>query len=79
MKFVDSLTQPDFQLLYEIRRTSAIQRIRDRSHAVLLSNKGYKINNVANIFDLDRDTVSAWLDAWKVLAEEGLSDKPHTG
>jgi transposase len=42
---------------------------------VYLSGKGYKLDQLADIFGVDRDTVSGWLDAWEVDGLLGLRDQ----
>jgi len=79
MKFVDSLDPQTRETLREFSRNHASARIRQRAHAVLLSDKGYKIDRIADIFDVDRDTVSRWLDNWQRRGLEGLPDDARTG
>ena len=50
-----------------------------RAHAILLSAKGYRLDQLADIFEADRDTVSRWLDDWLTCGLEGLSDAPRPG
>jgi transposase len=45
----------------------------------LLSAKGYSLDQVADIFEADRDTVSHWLDDWQAQGLEGLRDAPKPG
>ena len=79
MKFVSPLSKTDLQDLDKARRSASAQRTRDRAHAILLSAKGYKVNTLADIFDVDRDTISRWIDAWQASHLEGLTDQPHPG
>jgi len=46
---------------------------------VYLSGKGYRLDQLADIFGVDRDTVSGWLDAWEVHGLLGLRDQVHPG
>ncbi len=55
------------------------QALRRRTHAILLSNKGYSINQISDILAVRRGTVSIWLNAWKTDGLSGLTDKAHTG
>jgi transposase len=47
-------------------------RQRQRAHAVLLSARGYKLDQLADILRADRDTISGWLDARQ---EQGMSPR----
>lgn len=51
----------------------------NRCHALLLSHKGYTINQLADIFDVDRDTISNWFERWQSKGLEGLSDAVRSG
>jgi hypothetical protein len=35
-----------------------------RAQAILLGEKGFALNQLATIFEIDRDSVSQWLDRW---------------
>jgi transposase len=54
-------------------------RTRSRAHSILLSAQGKRINEIASIYHVDRDTVSAWLTAWEQRGMEGLYDQPRSG
>lgn len=45
----------------------------------MLSAQGTRINEIASIYHVDRDTVSAWLTAWEHRGLEGLYDQPRRG
>ena len=79
MKFVKSLSQDDIKQLKERIKTSTTFRVRQRAHAILLSAKGYKIDMLADIFDVDRDTMSQWIKHWECAGIGGLSDHAKPG
>jgi transposase len=78
-RFIESLSEEQEQQLRQFRDTGKTKRVRHRAHAILLSHGGKTISEIAEIFQVDRNTVSAWLDRWDELGIEGLADKPHTG
>jgi transposase len=78
-KFVKPLTDEQRQRLKEIHKTDAGWRTRMRAHAILLSEKGFELNQLSAIFDTDRDAVSQWLDWWAEYQFDGLSDDPRSG
>lgn len=78
-RFIESLSEEQEQQLQRIRDTGKTKRVRHRAHAVLLSHSGKTIREIAEIFQVDRNTVSAWLDRWDKLGIDGLADQPHTG
>lgn len=79
MKFVNPLSESDKSQLQEIYHHSPLSRVRQRSHAILLSNKRYPINQLADIFGVDRDTISGWIDQWEQRGCDGLYDNPKPG
>jgi len=62
-KFVGPLTDVQRQRLKEIHKTDPNWRTRMRAQAILLSEKGLALNQLATIFEIDRDSVSQWLDS----------------
>src|SRR6266851_9097169 len=78
-KFVKSLTADQREQLKEIMKSSAPQRKRMRAHAILLSERRYSIDQIADIYQVDRDRVSQWLDWWEESQFDGLDDDPRSG
>ena len=78
-KFVAPLADTQRQRLKEIQRNDANWRTRMRAQAVLLSEKGFALNQLATIFEIDRDSVSQWLDWWEEYKFDGLADDPRSG
>ena len=78
-KFVSELTEEEVEKLKIIIKEGQSSRIRMRSHIIIMSNKKYSIDVIADIYDLDRDTVSSWITAWEESGCEGLKDKPISG
>ncbi|ABC28320.1 hypothetical protein HCH_01461 [Hahella chejuensis KCTC 2396] len=58
MKYVNHLKPAEIKTLTDGFRYSPNSRFRIRCHAILLSNKGYKIDNIAEIIDFHRNTIS---------------------
>ncbi|MDM8561332.1 IS630 family transposase [Candidatus Parabeggiatoa sp. HSG14] len=46
---------------------------------MLLSARGYGIDEIANIFGVHRNTISTWIDKWEQTSISGLEDKPRSG
>lgn len=79
MKFVSALTEAEQTALETLHLYSPASRQRQRAHAVLLSAKGYTLDQMADILRADRDTISVWLDAWQQRGLQGLADAPKPG
>jgi transposase len=65
--------------LQEIYKTDTRWRTRQRAQAILLSARGYSVDQLAALFEIDRDRISQWLDWWDEADYGGLSDDPRTG
>src|SRR2546427_10864511 len=78
-KFVNPLTSAQRDQLGEIMKSSAPQRKRMRAHAILLSERRYSIAPIADIYQVDRDRVSQWLDWWGGDQVGGPGGEPRKG
>ncbi len=78
-KFVKPLSETQQQRLKEIQKNDPAHRTRMRAHAVLLSARGYTLDQIADIYQQDRDRVSLWLDWWQESGYDGLADDPKSG
>ena len=78
-KFIKNLSAEDYQKLVENYQTATNFRVRNRSHAILLSFQQYPIDEIARICQVHRTTVSLWLDNWKALGTLGLADGERLG
>ena len=78
-KFVKPLTSKQREQLREIMTSAAPQRKRMRAHAVLLSERRYSIDQIADIHQVDRDRVSQWVDWWEEYQFDGLDDDSRSG
>ena len=79
MKFVRDLAIEQQQQLQSLVKTSPTFRVRQRSHAILLSARGYTIETLADIFSAHRNTISEWIDAWEDSGVDSLEDAPRSG
>ena len=78
-KFVQSLTEEQREQLKEVMKSQSPQRTRMRAHVILLSERRYSIDQIADIYQVDRDRVSEWVDWWEEFKVEGLDDDPRSG
>lgn len=85
MKFASELPAEQQQELQRLVKTSANHRVRQRAHAILLSARGYAIEDLADIFSVRRNTISEWLNLWQGQGAESLAieslleDAPRSG
>jgi transposase len=81
MRFV-KLTQEQVNQLEQLYRESGNHRERQRAQALLLSNRGYTMEQLAELFVVDRDTISNWFTSWtqqQTKEEIGLQDAARSG
>lgn len=78
-RFIPSLTEQDKQSLQTIWKESDSHRQRTRAQAILLSDQGFAIDQIAQICDVQRDTVAGWFDAFEQEYLQGLVDAPRPG
>lgn len=78
-KFVEELTDEQLSGLQALMKSGAPQRQRMRAHAILLSSRRFSIDRIAEIYEVDRDRVSVWLERWQAAGLDGLGDDPRTG
>jgi transposase len=78
-KFVENLSDSDYQKLIENYQKAGNFRLRNRSHAIILSFQKYSIADIAAICQVHRDTVSRWIQWWNENGFASLADLPKTG
>jgi hypothetical protein len=59
-KFVQPLTEEQREQLKDVMKSQASPRTRMRAHAILLSARRCSSDQIADIYQTDRDRVSAW-------------------
>ena len=77
--FVNTLSEQERHKLIENHQTSDNFRIRNRSHAILLSSEKFPIDEIALICRANRDTVSGWIRNWNKSGFNGLADGEKSG
>ena len=79
MKYIKPLIDAERITLDEALRNHSSARVRARAHAILLSDRRFKINEIARVFKVDRDTASHWLNEWETYGIIGLYDERRSG
>ena len=79
MKYVLPLNDTEIQTLYDMHRYHPSRRARMRAHSLLLSHQGLSIPHIARIYQVDRRSVSSWIDRWQTQGFVGLYDPPGAG
>ena len=79
MKFIKPLTEVEKLTLSEAHKHHPQFRVRHRAQALLLSGRGYTLDQLQRVFEVKRDTISAWLDRWERDGLVGLFDQARAG
>lgn len=79
MKHVSALTETDQEALTQLYATSTTHHQRQRAQAVLLSAKGYTLEQITDVLGSTRRAVSGWLNRWQEKGLNGLPDAPKSG
>src|SRR5215216_294352 len=75
---IGPLTDDQRQALERVRRR-AVGRVSQRAHMVLLSARGYAVEQIAEIFGVGEDVVRTWLRRYERQGPLGLDDRPRPG
>ena len=78
-KFAQDLTDEQKEELKAIMKSTAPQPKRMRANVILLSARSFSIDQIAAIYEVDRDRVSQWLEWWSESQFDGLADDQRSG
>lgn len=79
MKYVGELTETEAVTLEFAYKNHSSARVRSRAHIIILSSKGYNLQEITDICGMTRQTVSAVIDRWETSGLIGLYDRPRPG
>lgn len=79
MKFAEIKTPGQRDQLVQMWKTHPNHYTRMRAHAILLSSQRYTISSLVEIFDVDRDSVSSWIDRFEAGGVDALRDPDRPG
>lgn len=78
-KFVTPLNNIQIQSLENLHKNHPSARVRMRAHSILLNSKSFNVNEIAAIYNVNRNSVSSWINSWEESGVEGLFEKPRSG
>jgi len=79
MRYINNLKDNKVKKLKKIVKNGKTLQIRQRAHAILLSNEGITVKEICKIFDKSSRTVYRWFDRFKEEEIEKLADKKGRG
>jgi transposase len=65
--------------LEEVMKNQGHAQQRMRAHGLLLRHRDFKIDEIAQAYAVDRDTVVCWFNRWERLGIVGLQGKVRSG
>jgi len=78
-RFVSPVSDEEREILRYLKDHGETWRIRHRAHAILLSDSGKSVNEIAEIFETTRITVCSWFARWEESGPQGLADGARSG
>ena len=78
-KYVTGLTREEEEKLMEIMKKGKSEKERRRAHCIILNNKKYSVDSIAEIYNKHRNTISELIDKWEKEKYEALIDKARSG
>ncbi|WP_019503786.1 IS630 family transposase [Pleurocapsa sp. PCC 7319] len=79
MRYIKGLNKDTLKLLKRIYQQSKYYQVRQRAHCIKLSYQGYKISELREIFQVSRNTIYNWFNAWESSKFSGLYNSPGRG
>jgi len=79
MRYISNINKKTVARLEDIVKNDKSLQVRQRAHAILLSNKGMSVKEICKIFDKSTRTIYRWLDRFKEEEIEKLSDLKGRG
>ncbi len=79
MLYVNPLTRTEIVTLQEMHKNHPTYSVRMRAHAILMSDEGYRVQEIGEVYNVCRQSVSTWIRAWDSTGLSGLLDKPRSG
>lgn len=73
------LTQLEKEDLRKVMTSSNKYEKRKKAHTILMIDRGYKVKEIASLFDTTEETVKDWISRWETFGIDGLNDKPSSG
>jgi transposase len=74
-----ALSEVEEKTLEEALKNQGHARQRMRAHGLLLSHRGFKIDEIAQAYAVDREAVVRWFNRWERLGIVGLQDRVRSG
>ncbi len=77
--FADIKSEQQRDRLVELWKQHPNHYTRMRGHAIILSDAGYKVSQLVDIFGVDRDTAASWISRFNQGGVDALFDDDRPG
>ena len=79
MRYIKALTEAEKQALEAGQRQGKSYQYRNRCQAILLSNAGYSVQQLAQIFQVKDLSIYQWMNRYEANGIEGLQNQKGKG
>lgn len=79
MRFIRELNPESIKLLQRISRESKFFQVRERAKCLILSNRGFSMQELIAIFGISRKTLHNWFTRWEEQKMAGLYNQKGRG
>ena len=79
MRKIEGLTEAEKKTLIEAYRNSKKAKFRSHCHAILLSEEGYKVSEISDLYKVRTRTVYTWFNRWESDGISGLIPRKGRG
>lgn len=77
--FIKNLSDTEITMLEEGWKNGKSHAFRNRCQCILMSFKGYQVQQLSNMFSVQKNTIYIWLRSWKKAGIIGILTKPGQG
>jgi transposase len=79
MRYITDIPDKQRQGLEQVHKESKSYQERNRCQCILLSNQGYQVGALANIFQVSHLSIYKWFDRFEKAGVEGLKNRKGKG
>ncbi len=76
---IKKISNEERTTLEDMKKNHPVYTPRMRAHAILLSESGFEVQEIAEIFGVCRQSAATWLRGWSKRGVCALLDKPRSG
>ena len=78
-RFISNIKEKEIACLLEGKKTGKSEGYRSRCHGIILSYRGYTVDEISEFLEVTRITVYNWMNRWEKSGIEGLRTQAGQG